>query len=354
MPEFYEPVTAWLTDPAKAAPKKSNGTPVAPAPAPADKTPASTPPANDPTPTNTGATAMAGMLGNLQSLQDYGFSQAQIQSLVSWYQQPSVQLESTDQQALDLWNSATPAGKIMEQQFPGIFQQMKNGQEPMSPTDYVQYKQDIQSFAAGVGLPQGFITDADIGQMVGSGMTLNDLSTRISDAQQALTTSNSDTLATLKSYYGISPTNGALVAYALNPDHPLFANGASLADIFQSAEVGGAGKAEGYNISQGTAMQAVTEGGMTGATASTALNKEAPNLALTRGYGVIGQGVGSITQQQLQDVALGIGGEAPQEALLQAAQKRASSTSGGGGYAQTSRGSAVGSARETGSSNEGA
>lgn len=327
--------------------------PDTPTPAPAPT--ATTTPTTDPVPTNAGPTAMAQMLGNLQSLQAYGFTQAQINSLVQWYQSPAVQLESSDQQSLDLWNPGTPAGKIMSQAFPGIFAQMAAGQDPMSPSEYVQFKQDVVSMAQDSGLPPGFITQQDIGQMVGGGMTLNDLGTRISDAQQALQSMNPDTAAALKSYYGISPTNGALVAYALNPSHPLFANGQSLQDVFQSAEVAGSGTAEGFGLlPQAQTMQAVTEAGVTGTEASSEFNRMAPQLALTHGYGALGEGVGSVSTGQLADVALGIGGAAPQEALLQAAQKRASSVSGGGGYTPSARGTGVGSARETGSAGENA
>jgi hypothetical protein len=280
----------------------------------------------------------------------YGFTTAQAASLTAQAQgwitgagMPNGLPAAPDQIDTLIYDSSE-----FHERFPAIFALQAKGIAPPSPQAYVAYEQQAYGLAQQAGLPAGFMNQQTINNLIANNVSYSELAGRLTTAYQAVAETSPQTLQYFQDVHGIGP--GGLAAYFLNPDTalPVLENQAT------AAQIGGAGIEEGFGTLAAKQTLLAAQSGVTGSEAQKGLNAIAPELALTRSYGFLGSGVGSLTTEQLADVGLGIGGEAPQEALVQAAQKRASSVSGGGGYAATARGTGVGSARETGSSNQGA
>lgn len=236
------------------------------------------------------------------------------------------------------------------QRYPGIQQMVKAGLTPLSVQQYQAYEQGIQNALASVGMPASTAGPDEVAALMAHGVSASEAADRIGTAMAEVTQNvDPQTLQYFEKTYGV--TAGHLAAYFLDPNN----NFNLLQRQSGAAAVGGAGLAAGFgSLSRQVTELASGEGSQSGGQAQKALSGAAPLLALTRGYGVLGGGVGSVTTGALAETALGVGGEAPQEQVLQAQQKRASSVSGGGGFGTTARGTGVGYARQTGAGGEGA
>lgn len=300
--------------------------------------------------------ATAGTPGTISSdmadLESMGMSNADASTLSNWYQ--------AQQDAL------IPAGTILSnfyqtpifaKYFPGIKAQMVAGnQSPMSMQDYVSFKADVAGMTADMGLPKGFVTDEDIGSMVASNMTLSDVGTRISQAENAATSSNPETLSLMKSLYGVDVNTaagkGALTGYFLNPSSPLYGpNDAQ--NTFNAANVGALAQGMGYqNLDKSQLLAAAQTGGTVASEKaglesnaqlvpleSSLANSDANALQTVAPGTVLAQGLNQATAAQQRDI-------------VGAGEARAGAGSGGGGFSTEGRGLGVGSASEGGATND--
>lgn len=135
----------------------------------------------------------------------------------------------------------------------------------LSPAEYITLEKSYRDTMSEAGLPAGFYDNpADFANLIGSGISAAEVSTRISIAADALNYADPNTLNTLQSYYGLS--QGDMVAYLLDP---MKAEGvlagrakdtASLNKMYTAAKVGGTAATQGMNIGQGFAEEITTAG----------------------------------------------------------------------------------------------
>ena len=304
--------------------KKAGGT----VPPPSSAPPGSTPPAVS-TPTTSGPTGASEMLGGLQTLAAYGFSPAQQQTLTNWYNSELAAGESQDKMNNDLWTSSVTK-PIMQQAFPGIVAQQEAGVPTMSIPDYLTFEQDMQSLGSQLGLPAGFISSADIGKMVAGGITVSDLTQRVTDAKNAAATvaaNNPQTAQLLDQWYGVKPGDGTLAAYFLDPTK----TEALLQTQYTAANIGGGLEQAGFTQVDKNQLQALAGQGVSASPSQAA--SAAKLLPATTPLAHQADNGETITQQQAIAATLGgPGAGAAQLAVSGAEAARISKFAGGGGF----------------------
>jgi hypothetical protein len=300
--------------------------------------------------------ASAGQTGSIASdmadLQSMGMSAADAQTLSNWYQGQQDALVPPGTILSNFYQ--TP---IFAKYFPGIKAQMAAGnQSPMSIQDYVSFKQDVNGMTSSLGLPKGFVTDEDIGSMVASNMTLSDVGTRISQAENAATSSNPQTLALMKSLYGVDVTTaagkGALTGYFLNPSSPLYGpNDAQ--NTFNAANVGALAQGLGYQNLDKSQLLAAAQTGGTVSSEKGGLEANAPLLGLEKPLaGSNANALETVAPGTVLAQGLNQATGAQQRNIIGAGEARGAAGSGGGGFGTESRGLGVGSASEGGAKSD--
>ncbi len=275
---------------------------------------------------------------SMSDLQAFGLSAADAKTATDWYAQERANLVSPAEMNMKMYQQGW-----FQTAFPGITQQIKNGQVPMSPQDYVTFKQGVQNFSANYGIPKGFITDADIGNAIGNGLTFTQVSDRLGAAFNAAGTGaaqDPQAAALLEKWYGIKPGSGAMAAFYLDPERTQ----TLLAQSSTAAAGGAAAQQAGFTkLDQGTLMS-IAAHGTTAATLASTAQAEAGALGATRA------GAGNLPTATEGEMlaSQGIGGAAPGETQEQAmsrvqaavgartAQFKGGGATAGGGAAGTS------------------
>lgn len=175
----------------------------------------------------------------MQDLADFGLSPQLASQAIAWYNQQENALVDPAQMQINMYQT-----DWFKAAFPGIIQQINNGQSPMTPTDYVAFEQGVVDFASQYGLPQNFISKQDIADMIGQGWTFSDVQTRLGLAFQASSNAaanNPEAVALLDQWYGIAPGSGNLAAFYLNPSKTvnLLSQATSAAQAGATAETAG-------------------------------------------------------------------------------------------------------------------
>lgn len=288
----------------------------------------------------------------ISTMQQSGaWSQAQLQEMASWATgqitgsgQPNGLPVPYAQVALNF--AQTP---MYQQRFPGMKALEAQGLA-ISPSQYVSAETNFIQTAQAAGFN---LTADEAGQLIGGNVSPTEFNERVSDAAmaaQGAKTANPDVVAAMKSYYGV--TDGDLTRFFLDPQ----GGTAAMNQRVIAAQIGGGAAAEGFNpLSEATSMSLAQQMGPQ----SGPLNQESVNSQFSQEANLLplatkGLNAGSATVDQgsLAAQALGTATGAQQQAILKAGQLRAGTSSGGGGYGATTRGSALGSASEQGAKND--
>lgn len=114
--------------------------------------------------------------------------------------------------------------------------------------------------ARSAGLPQGFMTDSELTQLMGADVSTTELDQRVTNGYVKALQAPPEVKQALSDYYGLS--TGGLAAYYLDPNKAL----PLLEKQLTSAQIGGASIRTGYGevgqtTAEGLAAQGVTETG---------------------------------------------------------------------------------------------
>lgn len=204
----------------------------------------------------------------------------------------------------------------------------------MSEADILNYKDTASQIARSAGLPQGFMTDAEMARLMGMDVSTSELSQRVTqeyvNATQALPVVR-DELARM---YNLSPdqiTPGGLAAYYLDPTKALPA----LHQQLQAATIGASAIQSGFGQIDRSYAEGLASQGVTADAARTGFSNVAREGQL---YGQMpGQGSPLVTQAQ----ALGAEFDknaADITAVQQASDEAKSPFQGGGRFAEETGG----------------
>lgn len=284
--------------------------------------------------------------------QGMDFSDAQ-NYLLSSLNAPKDANGQIDQAALDAFNAA----------FPGFNQRIVNGYSNGDPGDtnplgalgaYISYNTQLQEMANAAGLPTGFMSGTEIGNLWAGDVSTDEVSTRINQGWADYNSAPQQTKNFLENDLGISA--GSMVAYYLNPDNALPA----IQQSFNTASVQAGAQIAGFDnaLSQSTAAQvaAFLQSGTDSNGMPSQVN--ASQIASQLGES-IGPGLGSAAQlaqagfeQQLpgqlgseqtvnEGQLLGAsleGNAADVAAVTKATGSRTAKSQGGGGFTTTAEG----------------
>lgn len=297
-------------------------------------------------------------LGNMSSwanglasqLAGKGLASGDIQNtILSQLNNPTNADGSVNQDALAAFNAAMP----------GFNQRIANGYGNGSPGStpleaiaaYSSYTAQAQAMGRQAGLPQGFMTPTEIGNLWAGDVSPDELSTRITQGFANAMAAPPDVRQHLQDYYGVS--TGGLAAYYLDPNNAL----PILQQHFNAASVGGAGTMTGFGemgqanaqtlaaflaqptstgpgtVSEAQAANALTNSLGAGMTGVAQMAKAGFETALP---GATTNSPGVVTQDQLLEAVEGNAGALAD--VRRATETRTAGSRGGGGYSANPQG----------------
>lgn len=331
----------WLENPATTAQAQA-GTAAGQAVNKAAAAGSHTPPAKKPPPplTNAGVPTAAYLQTIDQSdvgqgmadLSEFGLSAQMSAAAVSWYKSEEANGVDANQMQQDMYQQAW-----FKQAFPGIAAQIKNGAATvMSPQDYMTFKTSVQSFAADMGVPPGFISDEDIGNMVAQGWNINTVGERLSGAfaaQAQALAQNPDAVKLLDTWYNIK-TPGQLASFMLDPTKATQA----VANEMTAAQTGAVAQSSGLGAlaTDKNTLTSLATHGVSLSTATNAIQNAVAEEGATDN-GVATEHQATATQAELVGAQTGgLPGETQQQAQRDvnvAVGGRNAPFRGGGGFA---------------------
>lgn len=207
--------------------------------------------------------------------------------------------------------------------------------EVPTPGELIQIEGDVNRDADLAGLPEGFLTNAEIQELLSGGLSYDDISNRIDLAGQAVNELSPEAIAVFGSYFGPN-TRGALTAWLLDPDKatPMLEN------QLEAAQFGASGSRYGFNVRRSTSWQAA-QANISRARADQGFSNLAGiNPVFTNTVGESAQGQRAITATQgiAAEFGLGSGAGQAQERIRRRVEARQSAFAGGGGVQSSSRG----------------
>jgi hypothetical protein len=225
--------------------------------------------------------------------------------------------------------------------YPGMALRQQNGYPAMSEAQYLAYEQTVLGAAQQAGLPSGFLTTQEIGQLVGQNVDATQFSERVQKGYEAAMLATPEVRQTLDQWFGTGQTNGMLAAYYLDPSKAL----PILEQQLTQAQINAQAERTGYGaITQDQAL-ALAQSGVTEAAAQKGFGDLAHQQQLFTP--LPGQNSPVVTQSQ-QFGAEFANNAADQLAISNAQQARQGEFKGGGGFAQSQQGiSGIGVATPT-------
>jgi hypothetical protein len=203
-----------------------------------------------------------------------------------------------------------------QKRFSGMAEREKNGYDPISEEQYVQWEGQAKSLFDHYGIPADFYdTQEELASFVAGNVSPDELKRRIEGGYDAVFSSPPETLQALQSMYGID--QGHLAAFFLDPTKG--------EDIIQkrwtAAQIGTQALKTGFGGLTAAEGEQLATAGVTG--------KEAQGA-----FGMLGQ-ADQLTTDFTREEKLGVvgGDEAAKAKLATAAQKKKSVFQAGGGYA---------------------
>jgi hypothetical protein len=237
-----------------------------------------------------------------QTLEQYGFTGANLRALVGWAKGEIIKGSSTNQVTLDLMQ--TPQFK---QRFPAIGV-LSNEGIAITPAEYVSMEQSFAQAEKQAGLPANF---ASYDALIQAKVSPSEYSDRLTQGYLAVANSDQNVVNQFQQYYGVGKNQ--LAAYFLNPkaQEPLLLKQAL------AAQIGGAavesGWHQGSQLSQADSLK-LAQQGVTQSQAQQGFAQLAHEQQLTQGMpgqpetynfttGNLSQaavGLDATTEQQLQ------------------------------------------------------
>jgi len=213
--------------------------------------------------------------------------------------------------------------------FPEMKMRQQNKLEPMTPAEIVTYRSAARVLAQHYGLPTGFMNDQTITDLIGQGVSPDELNGRIIQGFSAVNNAPQDVKDTLFNYYGID--QGHLAAFFLDPK----AGEDAIHKAVAASQIGAAGQRTHYGLSKEEA-EMLAGGGVSADQAAKGLSDLSQEGEL---FGSLpGEAPGKdITRSEQLSTLLAPGGAAAQD-LQKKAQQRKAQFGGGGGYSETSGG----------------
>lgn len=194
------------------------------------------------------------------------------------------------------------------------------GLPAMTEASILNYKDYVVGVAQQAGLPQGFINDNELVQLMGSDVSTSELDARITQGYVAALKAPQDVRDQLQNYYGID--TGHLAAYYLDPNKAL----PILQQQFQSAQLGAAATRTGFGALDRSSAEQLAQLGVTEAGGEKGFSDLAKQQQLFAA--LPGSGEQAISQQV--QLAAEFGGSAPAEQAITARQEERKATFEGG------------------------
>ena len=221
--------------------------------------------------------------------------------------------------------------------FRGLEIRRQRGLPPMSVDEYLAYERQAASIMHAAGLPAGFYDSPDdYADLIGKDVSVNELQQRVADATTALYQSPQEVRDELSRQYGV--TEGTLAAWFLDSERAM----PEIQRQFRSAQIGAEARRQQFGPLTAAEAERLAELGIDAEQAAQAFGALAQSREITGALAVEGDPMGMSRAQQLAAV----GGDAAAQAELEwRRRRRQSAFEGGGGFAQSDSGLAVGSNR---------
>ena len=246
-----------------------------------------------------------------------------------------------DEAGLIQWIRSTPQYAA---RFPGLAARTANGYPAMSESQYMTEEAAIQEAAGNYGLPAGFMSTQEVGNLIANNISSAEVTDRIKNGYEMAMNAPPEVKTLLQDYYGVD--TGNLAAYYLDPTKAT----TLILKQTQGALIGNEAIASGFgNINVDTANQLAQQA--VASPNSMDLNyfrqgfaKVAPLKPLEQQQ--VGQrGQATVDDRQLLSTAfsgmnqpMGTSPAGDQAAIRQASEARVAGLQGGGGYVANAKG----------------
>ena len=153
-----------------------------------------------------------------------------------------------------------------KKRFAANAQRINQGLRALSEAEYIDLEDKYQDTMRRYGLPQSYYTRGDMGiqtgfeKFIAGDVSPVELEDRIQTAYNRVLKANPEVMNSLKAFYGDTITNGDILAYALDPKN-------AIEDIKRkvtAAEIGGAAKVAGLDLSRVARAEELAQYGITG------------------------------------------------------------------------------------------
>lgn len=228
-----------------------------------------------------------------------------------------------------------------KRRFAGLEARKKAGLGYISEDEYIGLERGYRQALRGAGLPATMYDQpGDFSRWIAADVSVRELSDRIQGVYEVVKTSMPQVRATLAQYYGVSPSDGALLAYALDPKKGIDV----IARQVAAAQVGAAAARAGLTEDRTQAEQLVGLG-VGAEQARAGFGEIAAELATERRQ--VGATVGPLSQKELEEEVFAGSAQLAQKRKRRA-QESAALFGGGGGVVAGQQGvSGLGAASRT-------
>ena len=151
-------------------------------------------------------------------------------------------------------NSSDPAVAALatawNTRFSGNKALIANGQNPLSPAEYISTENSYRNILNAAGVPRGFYSSNEqLGTLIGNSIAPTEVQDRVDTAAKSISNQDPYYAQTLQNYWGLTP--GDMIAHALDPATAL----PLLQRQVAAATFGAAGARQGLSVDQASAQQ---------------------------------------------------------------------------------------------------
>lgn len=255
-----------------------------------------------------------------------------LESLVPWMREQIIGGASETQVMQSLRQQ-----EAYKTRFRGLEVRRAAGLNPMSEAEYVSYERQAASMMRAAGMPAGFYDQPnDFADLIGKDVSINELQQRLTSYSEAVYQQPVEVRRQLRDLYGVD--EGSLAAFFADPER----GWQTIQQQYRASQVAGAATRQSFGPLAASEAERLAALGVTAEQANQGFGTLGQSREITGA--LAGEDPNAVMGRDAQLAA--VGGDAKAQAELEARRRRRQAAfEGGGSFANSAEGLAVGSNR---------